>query len=303
MSKNEIAVQRLTEHWRTYPRLQAEDIFKYLFQSSFGCEHLVTNEAAALNYVTREYGGTDKNAPPRTEALDGKYSRVHLSWLNAGLSAETLTKIFCASAKSEPNGRDELLQKLEVSTEMVKNGDLPLDAPTFLTALTEWRDLGFPALHHSEVFRSEYRPAYRVVANEYATFLPLFAEIDRLLVKGAAIVAIEGGSASGKSTLADMLKRIYGCNVFHTDDFFLRPEQRTPRRLAEVGGNLDRERFSDEVLIPLSKGQPISYRKFDCQTGNLAEPITVVGAPLTIIEGMMHRMKIGPQRLSSAHFM
>ena len=53
-----------------------------------------------------------------------------------------------------------------------------------------------------------------------------FIELERLMANGRAIVAIEGGSASGKTTLASVLENKYKCTVFHMDDFFLRPEQR-----------------------------------------------------------------------------
>ena len=69
------------------------------------------------------------------------------------------------------------------------------------------------------------------------------------------------------------------------DDFFLRPEQRTPERFAEPGGNVDYERFHDEVLLPLSRGEAFSYRPFDCQTFTLAEPVSVTPKKLTVIEG------------------
>jgi len=77
-------------------------------------------------------------------------------------------------------------------------------------------------------------------------------KIDELLTqKDMVIVAIDGKCTSGKTTLASKLTQIYDCNVFHMDDFFLRPEQRTPERFAEVGGNVDYERLQEEVMIPL----------------------------------------------------
>lgn len=121
--------------------------------------------------------------------------------------------------------------------------------------------------------------------NRYVTFLPLFAEIDKALTKGPFTVAIEGGSASGKSTLADILTSLYDCNIFHMDDFFLRPEQRTPERYAEIGGNVDRERFLSEVLLPHSRGEAVVYRRFDCSTFTVCPPIKVTPKKLTVIEG------------------
>ena len=103
--------------------------------------------------------------------------------------------------------------------------------------------------------------------------------------RNQVIVAIDGSCTSGKTTLAARLAEIYDCNVFHMDDFFLRPEQRTQERYAEVGGNVDYERFREEVLLPLKSGKPFSYRPFDCSTFTLSDPVTVTPRKLNIIEG------------------
>ena len=111
-------------------------------------------------------------------------------------------------------------------------------------------------------------------------------QIDDLLTqKNAVIVAIDGKCTSGKTTLASKLAELYDCNVFHMDDFFLRPEQRTPERFAEVGGNVDYERFLEEVLLPLKSSKTFSYRPFDCKTFTLSDPVIVTPKRLNIIEG------------------
>ena len=111
-------------------------------------------------------------------------------------------------------------------------------------------------------------------------------QIDDLLCqRNQVIVAIDGSCTSGKTTLAARFAEIYDCNVFHMDDFFLRPEQRTRSRYAEVGGNVDYERFQEEVLLPLKAGKTFSYRPFDCSTFTLSDPVTVIPKKLNIIEG------------------
>lgn len=282
---DETTRELLINHYRTYPRLQVEDVFKYLFQSSFGCEHLVTDQAAAIEYIKREKSNLCQHSASSTDKLDGAYSRVHLSCLDRGLSAETIGRIFCLSAKSEPNGLDALENKIRVARQIIIEGALPLSHDEFEKKLTVWSSKGYPALHHSEIFRSEYRPAYRVVSDEYVKFLSLFENLDRLLKQGPTVIAIDGGSASGKTTLASILEKIYGCTVFHVDDYFLRPEQRTEQRLSEIGGNFDRERFLDEILIPLKKKKKISYRRFNCAEQKLEEAETVPPKKLTVIEG------------------
>lgn len=111
-------------------------------------------------------------------------------------------------------------------------------------------------------------------------------QIDLLLAqKDRITVAIDGNCTAGKTTLAAQLAQMYDCNVFHMDDFFLRPQQRTPARYAQTGGNVDYERFREEVLLPLKAGKAFSYRPFDCGTFALTNPIAVTPKRLSIVEG------------------
>ena len=92
--------------------------------------------------------------------------------------------------------------------------------------------------------------------------------------------------AAGKTTLANRLAEQYGWGVIHLDDFFLQPAQRTSQRLAEPGGNLDRERLISEVLLPLTRHRPGVYRVFDCRTmGFAAVPRPLPAAPVVLLEG------------------
>ena len=98
-------------------------------------------------------------------------------------------------------------------------------------------------------------------------------------------IAIDGVCGGGKTTLGEALAARYDCNLFHMDDFFLRREQRTPERYAQPGGNVDYERFKEEVLDHLADGEGFTYRPFDCGTMELGEPRTVSYKRLNIIEG------------------
>lgn len=115
---------------------------------------------------------------------------------------------------------------------------------------------------------------------------PAISRIETLLAgRERVFVAIDGPCASGKTTLAQTLNRRFGGNVLHMDDFFLRPEQRTSERLAEPGGNVDRERFESEVLGPLCAGHAVRYRPWDCHAGGFSDPHAVEPARVTIVEG------------------
>ena len=113
----------------------------------------------------------------------------------------------------------------------------------------------------------------------------LFSKIDALLLKGRVILAIEGGSAGGKTTLGNILLQKYDCSLIHADDFFLPPEKRTAERLCEVGGNFDRERFYDEVVLPLTRGETVEYRPFLCSSSSFGEKRIIEPNRLTVVEG------------------
>jgi uridine kinase len=100
------------------------------------------------------------------------------------------------------------------------------------------------------------------------------------------ILAIDGNSGAGKSYLADILASCYDCNVFHMDDFFLQPHQRTEERFQEPGGNVDYERFKNEVINNLKRGAEFSYQVYDCNVASLTEWINVTPKKLNIIEGV-----------------
>lgn len=107
-----------------------------------------------------------------------------------------------------------------------------------------------------------------------------------VIEKDRVIVAVEGRCASGKTTLARRLEETIGATVFHMDDYFLRPEQRTAERLSTPGGNVDYERFFEEILRPLTDGkEQVVYRPFDCAQQRLCAPIAVTPGRVIIVEG------------------
>ena len=111
-------------------------------------------------------------------------------------------------------------------------------------------------------------------------------KVNRLLTKKERVlVAVDGRCAAGKTTFSAALSDTLCCPVFHLDDFFLRPEQRTSERMQQPDGNVDYERFFSEVLQPLVAGQPFSYRPYDCATRTLKPPVFVPACQVAIIEG------------------
>lgn len=109
---------------------------------------------------------------------------------------------------------------------------------------------------------------------------------DLLLMNKTLVIAIEGPCTAGKSTLSEVIKETYNCNVIHMDDFFLPFELRGHKRMCEIGGNIDYERFKTEVVEKLHSDSPFLYGKFSCSEGKVTEHIEITPKKLTIIEGV-----------------
>lgn len=100
------------------------------------------------------------------------------------------------------------------------------------------------------------------------------------------LIALDGMCASGKTTLAmHVQEQCPDVEVIHMDDFFLRPEIRTPERLKEPGGNVDYERFRKEVSDPLIATGSCRYRVYSCKCQGFVCSKTVRHPRIVIIEG------------------
>ncbi len=114
----------------------------------------------------------------------------------------------------------------------------------------------------------------------------LIQKINQLLLnKDCILIAIDGKSCAGKTTLAHDLSKYYDCEMIHMDDFFLQPHQRTLLRFHEAGGNIDYERFFIEVIKPLLRKEPFTYQVYDCSKQQLGNSYHIKIKQVIIIEG------------------
>lgn len=98
-------------------------------------------------------------------------------------------------------------------------------------------------------------------------------------------IAIDGRCGAGKTTLAEKLSRELDASVIHMDDYYLPRTERTPERMAEPGGNIDRDRLIEEVLRPLSDTGRCVLRPYNCSAGDFGEPAIIRESRVYILEG------------------
>ncbi len=267
----------LSAHQRRYPLMQTQDCYKLLHQSLFAGGHMIENETESLDALERELRADASYPEPFVDEIGGGLCRMHLkNAAEKGIAPKTLNRMFVYTANHTacPKDAAALIEQC-----VFENRHAFSDADFMM----EMRASHWPAVHHSEAYRAAYRPHYRVLKREFATYMDLFSTIDS---GKARLIGIDGNSGAGKTALANLAAQVYDANVFHMDDYFLQPHQRTKERLTEPGGNMDRERFYEEVILPLTSGMPVKCRKYDCETGQLGPEIRVPSKPLNIVEGV-----------------
>ena len=73
-----------------------------------------------------------------------------------------------ATANAVRGDSARFAKKLQLLEALARDGALPFDAAALAAYLVPYRAAGCPAVHHSEVFRAAYHPAYRVVFTRLA---------------------------------------------------------------------------------------------------------------------------------------
>ena len=104
------------------------------------------------------------------------------------------------------------------------------------------------------------------------------------------VVALDGPGGAGKSTLA---KRLSGAcsvvSVVQGDDFYNPMDESERRTLTPEYGYMryfDWQRMRDELLEPLSNGNPARYQRYDWGSNRLAEWIVQPAEGIILVDGV-----------------
>lgn len=279
----------LLQHYKDYPKARLQDFFVLIHQSEFGSSLSIADFKENSTHMTdAKIFLKDDEFESFIEVLSPQLCRLYLQILNqTSLQARTFYRFLELSANKARGHSKSYNEKIKVLSNLCVSGDLPFtkeDVDNF-KAKKNLRPSGI--FSHSKNYLEAYPATYQIVEKQFCDVLSLFIRIDELVSrKEGVVIAIDGDCTAGKTTLANLIKRVYTFSeVIHMDHFFLRPEQRIEARLDEPGGNIDHERFVDDVLVPLKSNQKFSYRPLNCMSKSFDEPISVSPSKLTIIEG------------------
>lgn len=266
-------------HASRYPLMEPQDYVKLAFQNEFGAEHMIRDIPQAEKAILKEWSEVTAEDSKPPEPIGNGLCRFHFSKdYDPEIAAPLLAKLFSLTAKTKKGSTEGFSEKLESLR--------VLNVPGMDQFLEEYRSQGCPPVHHSESFRKVYSPHYRLLRTEYAGFFPALMAVSSLVSDNKpTVIAIDGRCGSGKTSFASLMSQLFPCRVLHMDDFYLPFERRKPDWKVIPAENMDLPRFLEEVLVPASGGEELSYRPYDCQSGNFGDSVTLPDCTLTIVEG------------------
>lgn len=155
-----------------YPHSTLQDVYKTCFQDFFGAEHLLSDTTAAHQYLQAEIEATraqDLSAMPMYEptGFRHRFTRVNLSLIHRGeMTEEELWKRFVEAAGTNNAFSDNWEEEwLRIETIALQVHPAWTDS-TLQTELRYAASVQSP-VRHSETFRQNYNPHYRIIANPH----------------------------------------------------------------------------------------------------------------------------------------
>jgi len=169
-------------HFRQYRAMDVADLYKLVFQGTFGARHLLADPGMAREYLLRELAAV----PARPGELwtpigpEGRMVRIELAAFKArALSPDCLFEAVRRSAVANRATARDFACAWRRLTRLARRGRLPVAVST----MREWGrrpvdPMGSP--HHSPRYEETYQPHYRVV--ERTIFAQLFPGNERRLL-------------------------------------------------------------------------------------------------------------------------
>lgn len=165
------AIRRMcTDIHARYPKATLQDIYKTCYQDFFGAEHLMNDTAAARSYISYELGqcrDTDMSAMPKREPTGFRHRFVRINFSNivdGDITEDELVMMFIdAAGKDNAYSGDWASEWTKIEKIALKVNpewqDDTLQAELKEAAKNRW------AVRHSDAFRNNYNPHYRIVRN------------------------------------------------------------------------------------------------------------------------------------------
>ncbi len=161
----------LINHYKKYPDMQIQDFLKLIYQFTFGPKHFHNEPDLAhiKAYLERELEGLKNLKQTQyVESIGNGYYRIYLHAIkNHKISTKELSEMFYQSILlSQPENdfiKQSFIRHIDLLIEMIKNQEISFDLETSLQIIKNYLKEGIHPIHHSDIYRKQYEPHYRVV--------------------------------------------------------------------------------------------------------------------------------------------
>jgi hypothetical protein len=158
----------VSRHLERYPEMEPVDLYKLIYQGTTGPGHLGTDSAEIQKQLEREMAiivADEQCALIENIAPDSEYVRINLKkFKSLEYPTEIITRAILESSYVSDSARGRLKTVWEIVHRQIAAGHIPVDKDKFLTFYQQVLENDYPVVHHSERYRSDYSPAYRVVS-------------------------------------------------------------------------------------------------------------------------------------------
>lgn len=151
-----------------YPLATLQDIYKTCYQDFFGAEHLMNDTAAAryyINYELEQCKNTDLSLMPKREPTGFRHRFVRINFFNivdGELTEEQLVMMFINAAGKDNAFSDDWASEWKLIEKIALEVNPDWKDAELQSELTEAAENKY-AVRHSDAFRENYNPHYRIV--------------------------------------------------------------------------------------------------------------------------------------------
>ncbi len=148
-------------HANRYPKAQAQDFVKLMYQNTFMSGHMISNEDAVFERLCIEFDSLDLAFYadcPRYEPIGGGVYRANIARFER-CELKKLSEAFIRTANNfviSPPLYDEYREKLQGLIDMVISGEITADIDKAREFIRSHIKSGCEALHHSRALASAY---------------------------------------------------------------------------------------------------------------------------------------------------
>ncbi|NCB34148.1 MAG: hypothetical protein EOM64_09800 [Erysipelotrichia bacterium] len=154
----------LSSHCSRYSLMEPQDCIKLIYQNEFGAAHAVNNSEASMELLMQEYESVTADASDELIIPIGNHRcRMNLAKAKTILTAGEVGRWFLSDAACAPGSMAEFMHKIKLFKKNWESYGFTYTQEQVDEFLSWYRSQGYPAVHHTPIYKAAYNPHYRVM--------------------------------------------------------------------------------------------------------------------------------------------